>query len=58
MERDLEKVCTTSRFSYLSMSSSADLAPKPRIDNHLRITVGTQEEMEKLIEFLKKYLKK
>ena len=30
--------------------------PKPRIDNHLRITVGTQEEMEKLIEFLKKYL--
>ena len=32
--------------------------PKPRIDNHLRITVGIQEEMEKLIEFLKKYLKK
>ena len=31
---------------------------KPRIDNHLRITIGTQEEMEKLIEFLKKYLKK
>ena len=31
--------------------------PKPRIDNHLRITVGTQEEMEKLIHFLEKYLK-
>ena len=30
--------------------------PKPRIDNYLRITVGTQEEMERLIEFLKEYL--
>ena len=30
--------------------------PKPRIDNYLRITVGTQEEMEKLIDFLKRYL--
>ena len=30
--------------------------PKPRIDNYLRITVGTQEEMEKLIGFLKRYL--
>ena len=29
---------------------------KPRIDNYLRITVGTQEEMQKLIEFLKKYI--
>ena len=27
--------------------------PKPRIDNYLRITVGTQKEMEKLIQFLK-----
>ena len=31
---------------------------KPRIDNYLRITVGTQEEMQKLIEFLKKYIYK
>ena len=30
--------------------------PKPRIDNYLRITVGTREEMERLIEFLKEYL--
>ena len=30
--------------------------PKPRIDNYLRITVGTQEEMEKMIDFLKRYL--
>jgi histidinol-phosphate aminotransferase len=29
---------------------------KERIDNHLRITIGTQEEMEKLIAFLKDYL--
>ena len=28
---------------------------KPRIANYLRITIGTQEDMEKLIEFLKKY---
>lgn len=30
---------------------------KPRIDNYLRITIGTKEEMEILIDFLKKYLK-
>lgn len=29
---------------------------KPRIDNYLRITIGTQEEMEKLIGFLQEYL--
>lgn len=31
---------------------------KPRIDNHLRITIGTDEEMDALFAFLKKYLKK
>lgn len=30
---------------------------KPRIANYLRITIGTQEDMEKLIEYLKKYKK-
>lgn len=30
---------------------------KPRIDNYLRITIGTQEEMQKLIDFLKEYCK-
>ncbi len=30
---------------------------EPRIANYLRITIGTQEDMEKLIEFLKKYKK-
>lgn len=30
---------------------------KPRIDNYLRITVGTDEEMDRLLTFLKKYLK-
>lgn len=29
---------------------------KPRIDNYLRITVGTDEEMDRLIAFLKKYM--
>ena len=28
----------------------------PRIDNYLRITIGTKEEMERLFEFLKTYL--
>ena len=30
---------------------------KPRIDNYLRISIGTQEAMEKLIEFLEQYIK-
>ncbi len=30
---------------------------KPRISNHLRITVGTDEEMEQLYAFLEKYLR-
>ena len=30
---------------------------KPRIDNYLRITVGTREEMGKMFEFLKNWLK-
>ncbi len=30
---------------------------KPRIDNYLRITIGTQEEMERLIVFLANYCK-
>ena len=29
---------------------------KPRIDNYLRISIGTREEMEQLIRFLKEYL--
>jgi len=29
---------------------------KPRIDNYLRITIGTDEEMERLFEFLREYL--
>lgn len=29
---------------------------KPRIDNYLRITIGTREQMEKLVEFLEDYL--
>lgn len=30
---------------------------KPRIDNYLRITIGTEEEMEVFLKFLKNYLK-
>lgn len=30
---------------------------KPRIDNYLRITIGTDEQMQRLIDFLEKYLK-
>lgn len=30
----------------------------PRIDNYLRITIGTKEEMEKLFGFLRNYLKR
>ena len=29
---------------------------KPRIDNYLRVTIGTEEEMEALIAFLKGFL--
>ena len=32
--------------------------PKERIDNHLRITIGTQEEMDTFITFLKTYMEK
>ena len=31
--------------------------PKDRINNFLRITIGTREEMQTFIDFLKKYLK-
>lgn len=31
---------------------------KPRIDNYLRISIGTDEQMQKLVECLKKYLVK
>lgn len=31
---------------------------KPRIDNYLRITVGTDEQMDVLVDFLKKYMNK
>lgn len=31
---------------------------KPRIDNMLRVTVGTDEEMDRFLTFLKEYLKK
>lgn len=30
---------------------------KPRISNHLRITIGTDEQMSRLVEFLTNYLK-
>ena len=30
---------------------------KPRIDEHLRISIGTDEEMDKLLEVLREYLK-
>ena len=30
----------------------------PRIDNYLRITIGTKDEMKKLLEFLRAYLEK
>ena len=30
---------------------------KPRIDQHLRISIGTDEEMDALLAFLKKYIK-
>ena len=30
---------------------------KPRINNYLRITIGTDEEMQTLIEFFKAYMK-
>ena len=30
--------------------------PKPRIDNYLRITIGTREEMDTLLSFLNRYL--
>ncbi|MBQ7955216.1 MAG: histidinol-phosphate transaminase [Lachnospiraceae bacterium] len=30
---------------------------KPRIDNYLRISIGTDEEMDKLLAFLREYLK-
>ncbi|HIU76603.1 MAG TPA: histidinol-phosphate transaminase [Candidatus Pelethocola excrementipullorum] len=30
---------------------------KPRIDNYLRISIGTREEMELFLDFLKKFLK-
>lgn len=29
---------------------------KPRIDNHLRITIGTDEEMDTFLQFVKKYI--
>lgn len=31
---------------------------KPRIDNYLRVTIGTDEEMDALLAFFRDYLKK
>lgn len=31
--------------------------PKPRIDNYLRITIGTDEEMDELLSFLEEYVR-
>ena len=31
---------------------------KPRIDNYLRISIGTDEEMQKMVECLRTYLEK
>jgi histidinol-phosphate aminotransferase len=31
---------------------------KARIDNYLRVTIGTREQMEVLLTFLKTYLEK
>ena len=31
---------------------------KPRINNSLRISIGTEEEMDRLLEFLRKFLKR
>ena len=31
---------------------------KPRIDNYLRITIGTDEEMDTLLDFLREYVKR
>lgn len=30
---------------------------KPRIDNYLRITIGTDEQMKRLVEFLERYIR-
>ena len=31
---------------------------KPRIDNHLRISIGTDEQMDTMLAFLEQYLQK
>ena len=35
----------------------ASTLTKPRIDNYLRITIGTDEEMDQLLAFLKKSIR-